>query len=114
MEVTMATTAPLMKREAIVINGRGNPVLDLDPVMLQVDADGLADAYDSALVGILSTLESFDASGTCALVWSTDHKRAVRFLCPACDDVQVAHDAVVELDPEAVPMESVACVECNG
>lgn len=89
----MLTTLPTPHREAIVEVSRDGAEyvasMDVDPISLPVDSSGMADVFDPQLLGLMDNLcawESFDTRATYRLVWSDD-QRAVRGVCPRCDDV---------------------------
>jgi hypothetical protein len=89
----MSHTAPTPHREAIVVVSHdGNdyvPSVDVDPISLPTENDGLADVFDADLLGLMDGIcawESFDTHSTYRLVWSDD-RSPVRGLCPVCDDV---------------------------
>lgn len=96
----MSHTAPLPKREAKVqISPVGvapvawRDVLDIDPIHLPVEGDGIADGYDGRLLDLVDHLHDHMEDNTWRLVWSDD-LTAVRSVCPVCDDVFVVGDGV--------------------
>lgn len=103
-------------REAMIINtATKNPILDLDPIDIEVTVDGFAVGVDAALMDLWDTLNDDEAVSdeTClhaSLVWSDDLTR-VRFVCSGCDDVAYAEDGVVEdlLDGHS----ELVCAECS-
>jgi hypothetical protein len=76
--------------EAVLVDMiTGNALLEFDPFELNVDHDGLADAFDDMLVQAVMAAQTYAemySDATVVLVWSGGDK-AVRALCPVCDDV---------------------------
>lgn len=100
-------------REAIILNlSTDRPSLDFDPIMLDVDLAGMADAFSEALMGAVDAVDMAAADNHVdyALVWSDAPAQAVRFLCPNCDDVAIAHDSVISDDEEGSWL---VCPECS-
>lgn len=62
--------------------------MDFDPVMIPVESDGLTDAFDATVIGLVDTLIGMDCDATTEynLVWS-DSGFSVKANCPVCDDV---------------------------
>jgi hypothetical protein len=88
----------MTSREAIIVNPlTKHPILDLDPINIEVDVTGLAigsearimDLWDSANCNGLTTEDGY---ATASLVWSDDRTR-LRFLCPMCDEIEYVDDA---------------------
>lgn len=72
-------------REAIFINPRtSQPILHLDPIDLEVTADGLAVDVDNASKKVFDTLVAYhDQSNPPLVVWS-DSRVVIKFVCLSC------------------------------
>lgn len=82
-------------REAIVLvttNGSAlTPHVEIDPIMLPVDSAGMADVFDSGLIGLMDAMCTWESmtggmETGFQVVWTAGHE-LVRGVCPVCDDV---------------------------
>jgi hypothetical protein len=96
-------------REAIVINtlADNQPVLDFDPIELEIDVDkDIANAFADEVMRIWETVTEAEMelpisplTVTYSIVWS-DTRTRVQFLCPVCDDVCDLDDGATEDLPD--------------
>jgi hypothetical protein len=107
----------LPTRSAIVTID-GEPSLDFDPVMLNIEMYHYADAFDASLIAILDGIEQYMAEAQdvqnypgVSLVWEEDRK-PVMFLCPMCDEATEALGGAVALAQEDGEVSSVNCSDC--
>lgn len=105
-------------REAIVINTlNGNqPVLDFDPIDLEIGIDGMAVGASDTLMTFFETVSDAESdlpisplTVTYAFVWSDDFS-PVRFVCAICDDVCNLDYADIEDLPDHTT--AMVCATC--
>lgn len=102
-------------REAIVVGPSGNPVVDIDPGMIEFDAESrLANHRDPVLAGMVSAILDIEnepgvMAGTHHVVWS-DNRSWVATRCPECEERVDVDLFVIEGDDSGDAVVCMACV----